>query len=153
MRQEEEFSALRIVRKGLLDSDKTMYRVYKSFEEFVSVEAASALEAFRASGINNPVKIERDIRFKDRLMKKDRLIEVDEVIETVLMETPSAIMGHQEPVPQQKPAAPGAFQKTGVTAKPAAVEAQPEAEVVEAEVVDSALSEADIQALLNDQKP
>lgn len=99
MRQDEEFTPLQIVKKNLLDSSRSMYRVYKSPTEFVTVEAATALEAMRESGIKAPYKIKRQIRFEDRLMGLEKLTEAEDIIETVQMEPPLSIAGHTEPVP------------------------------------------------------
>lgn len=102
MRPDEEFTSLQIMKKALLDAHKSMYRVYKSPKEYVTVEAATALEALRESAVKNPHKIVRQIRFKERLMGMDRLAEgEDDVVQTghVKMEAPMAITGHQENVP------------------------------------------------------
>lgn len=136
MRQEEEFSSLRIMKKTLQDADKSLYRVYKGPEEFVTVEAATALEAFRESGIKNPYRIQREIKFKDRLLKQSSLLESQEVIETagggVVMAPPAIITPHDEAIPSAK------------TVVPPAIEAHSE---------DGALSPADVEALLNGKLP
>lgn len=99
MRQDEEFTPLQIVKKNLLDSSRSMYRVYKSPTEFVTVEAATALEAMRESAIKAPYKIKRQIRFEDRLMGLEKLAEAEDIIETVMMEPPVGIAAHTESVP------------------------------------------------------
>jgi len=80
--QGDEFSPLQVVKKNLLDANKTNYRVYKTPEEFVTVESATALEALRESGIEKPFKILREIRFMERQLNQERFDKEEEVIET-----------------------------------------------------------------------
>jgi hypothetical protein len=82
MRPDEEFAPLRIVKKNLTDFDRSVYRVYKSPAEFVSVEAATALEAYRESGIKNPYRIMRETRFMERLIDEAKFSNMEELIET-----------------------------------------------------------------------
>jgi outer membrane biosynthesis protein TonB len=104
MRPDETFSPLRIVKKNISDFDRSAYRVYKSSTEYVTVDAATALEAFRESGIAKPVRILRETRFMDRLVAQSRFSELEEIIETgVMMAPPPKVAGHQEPVPQTQP--------------------------------------------------
>lgn len=173
MRPDEEFAPLRIIKKNLTDFDRCAYRVYKSHSEYVTVEAATALEAFRESGIKSPLRILRETRFMDRLVNQDKFNEVEEVIETsFVMEPPMAITGHQEPVPQAQPRAAmqepvaqpqpaPAFEAQSaeqITAKPSAPEpapapaqmAEPAAEEAEPVSVGDELSEDDVAKLLGD---
>lgn len=167
MRPDEEFAPLRIMKKNLTDFNRCAYRVYKSPSEYVTVEAATALEAFRESGIRNPLRILRETRFMERLVDQTKFTEIEELIETgVLMAPPMAITGHQEAVPQAQPRAalPSEFEQqtaAQITQKPQpqsqpepepdlAPEPQmaaPEAEPVPAEQV---LSEDEIAKLLGD---
>lgn len=82
MRPTEEFTPLRIVKKNLTDSNRCAYRVYKSPEEYITVEAATALEAFRESGIANPHRILRETRFMERLVDQSKFTDREELIET-----------------------------------------------------------------------
>lgn len=171
MRQNEEFTPLRVVRKNLTDFDRCAYRVYKSPAEFITVDAATALEAFRESGIQNPLRIVRETRFMERLVDQSKFTDMEELVETgVIMEAPAAITGHQEAVPQAAPrestmpqtapeapmpeAAPAAFVEQAAPAPQAADEqpaaaAQPAVPVEEDEA--SELSEDDIHALLGEE--
>lgn len=54
------FETLPIPQKGIPNSSVTRYRIYKNDKEFVVVQAATALEAFEASGVKDAVKIERE---------------------------------------------------------------------------------------------
>lgn len=164
MRQDEEFAPLRIVKKNLTDFDRCAYRVYKSPAEYITVEAATALEAFRESGIQNPLRIVRETRFMERLVDQNRFTELEELIETgVIMQAPEAITGHSEPVPQAvqqsavakasvEDAAAFVTEEYEAAAAPQAASpgAPAEAEVVDAD--DSELSEEDIHSLLGDEE-
>lgn len=104
MRQDEEFAPLRIVRKNVTDFDRCAYRVYKSPTEYITVDAATALEAYRESGIKDPLRIVRETRFMERLLDQARFSEIEDIIETgVIMQAPQAITGHRESVPQAAP--------------------------------------------------
>lgn len=104
MRQDEEFAPLRIVRKNVTDFDRCAYRVYKSPTEYITVDAATALEAYRESGIKDPLRIVRETRFMERLLDQARFSEIEEIIETgVIMQAPQAITGHRESVPKAAP--------------------------------------------------
>lgn len=89
MRQTEEFTPLRIVRKNLTDSNRCAYRVFKSPDEYVTVEAATALEAFRESGIANPYRILRETRFMERLVDQSKFSDNEDLIETGMPVAPS----------------------------------------------------------------
>lgn len=99
MRPEEEFAPLRIVKKNLAGSDRSMYRVYKSPTEYVSVEAATALEAFRESGIKDPHRIMRETRFMERLVDQGKFSDGEELVETGLTQASNAIAS-QAPLAQ-----------------------------------------------------
>lgn len=167
MRQNEEFTPLRVVRKNLTDFDRCAYRVYKSPTEFITVDAATALEAFRESGIQNPLRIVRETRFMERLVDQTKFTDMEELVETgVIMEAPAAITGHQEAVPQAAPreaatpqaepeipaqeAVPqAAEQPAPEPAAEATDAAQPAPQAEEDEA--SELSEDDIHALLGEE--
>lgn len=57
-----QFEAYPYVNKALPDGmlEKSAYRVYTSATESVSQEAASAQEALKLSGIENPLRIVRE---------------------------------------------------------------------------------------------
>ncbi|MCH2546329.1 MAG: hypothetical protein MK052_01790 [Alphaproteobacteria bacterium] len=162
MRQDEEFTPLQIVKKNLSDFNRCAYRVYKTPKEFVTVEAATALEAFRESGIKNPLRIIRETRFMDRLVDQARFTEMEEVINTgLIMEAPAAITGHTEAVPQAEPSEgelPPAKEVDAATASDSVAEGVDEiapesAQSAEPEhVEDAELSEDDVQALLADDE-
>lgn len=172
MRIDEEFSPLSIVKKNLTDFNRCAYRVYKSPTEFVTVEAATALEAFRESGITNPFRILRETRFMERLVEQARFSDIEELIETgLIMEAPEAITSHKEAVPQAQQAAPVAEAATEAPVEEAQVQdafvessaapqepqatpepemqAEPAQEAVSAEET-SELSEEDVNKLLGD---
>lgn len=177
MRPDEEFAPLSIIKKNLTDFNRCAYRVYKSPAEFVTVEAATALEAFRESGIDNPFRIQRETRFMDRLVEQGRFSDIEELIETgVIMEAPQQITGHQEPVPQAprpesaaaadsseppvpaEPQAPEAAEPTAAAeqaAMPESEEPVPSAEAQDQPATPAAqeeLSSDDVQELLGAQK-
>lgn len=149
MRPDEEFAPLSIIKKNLTDFNRCAYRVYKSPAEFVTVEAATALEAFRESGIKNPFRILRETRFMERLVDQNRFTATDELISTgFVMEPPVAITGHQEAVPQVVRAAEELYQTEEEPAEELLVEAEEsDAEILEEE---DALSPDDVAKLLGD---
>lgn len=69
----EIFEPLKVVKRQLQDVNQSRYRVYKSAEEYVTVEAATALEAIQESGVQEPLKVERVMQFQDRLLEQQRL--------------------------------------------------------------------------------
>lgn len=160
MRQDEEFSPLRIVKKNVTDFDRCAYRVYKGPMEFVTVEAATALEAFRESGIQDPLRIVRETRFMERLLDQHRFTELEELIETgVIMEAPMAITGHREAVPQavqrgEEADAAMSAPPQGDGTSPVMDGDRTEAEdaPTEENAEESQLSESDIQALLGEEE-
>lgn len=79
---EVDFSPLHVVKKNLVDAHRSAYRVYKSPAEFVTVEAATALEALRESGIKQPVRIVREIRFMDRMLDGSRFSKEEDIVAT-----------------------------------------------------------------------
>lgn len=101
MRPTEEFTPLRIVKKNLTDSNRCAYRVYKSPDEYVTVDAATALEAFRESGIANPYRILRETRFMERLVDQNKFSDREELVETGVSDaaSPGSFIQHP-PAPQ-----------------------------------------------------
>lgn len=79
---DEDFSPLNVVKKNLTDFNRSAYRVYKNQQEFVTVEAATALEAMRESGIQAPLKIVREIRFMERMVEQNRFTAQEELVQT-----------------------------------------------------------------------
>lgn len=158
MRQDEEFAPLRIVKKNVMDFDRCAYRVYKSPMEYVTVEAATALEALRESGIQNPLRIVRETRFMERLLDGNRFTDMEELIETgVVMEAPQTITGHREAVPQAARQIPDAEQaQAEVEESPLPQEAQAfmdeDTGALVAEAVEDGLSPDDVAALLGNQE-
>lgn len=69
----EIFEPLKVVKRQIQDLNRCCYRVYKSGEEFVTVEAATALEAIQESGVASPLKVERVLQFQDRLLDQQCL--------------------------------------------------------------------------------
>jgi hypothetical protein len=142
MRQDEEFAPLRIVRKNVTDFDRCAYRVYKSSAEYITVEAATALEAYRESGIKDPLRIVRETRFMERLLDQARFSEIEDIIETgVIMQAPQAITGHREAVPQAAPKSQAEAQAQFQPGIPSQAEEQPQDDIIpeEAEVVASSV--------------
>lgn len=106
MSSTEEFSPLRIVKKCLQDQQTDAYRVYKNQAEFVTVEAATAMEACRLSGIAQPLRISRVTRFKERLFDQSKFSETIEMFEIgSMMEKLATITGLAEGLPVAPPAA------------------------------------------------
>lgn len=71
---EKEFGDLHIPSKSV--ADKTMslkYRVYSNSEQFIIVEANSALEAIRKSGVSSPVKIDKEMYYHQHFVNQDFL--------------------------------------------------------------------------------
>lgn len=102
---DEMFAPLQVVKKKLSSAaDRSAYRVYKTDSEFVTVEAATALEAFRESGVHDPVRIVREIRFSERMVDQTHLVESNEFVETGAavsshaLSTPIVVSPVQEPV-------------------------------------------------------
>lgn len=79
---DEDFSPLHVVKKNLTDFNRSAYRVYKSQNEFVTVEAATALEAMKESGVQAPLRIVREIRFMERMVTQNRFTEHEELVQT-----------------------------------------------------------------------
>ena len=83
----EDFVPLPFAKRTIVDGERSMYRVYRSDDDFESVEAHTAIEAMKESGIENPHKIVRDLPLLIRLMDESRLAEVEE--EEIVPETPA----------------------------------------------------------------
>lgn len=79
---DEDFTPLNVVKKNLTDFNRSAYRVYKSQHEFVTVEAATALEAMKESGVQAPLRIVREIRFMERMVSQNRFTEHEELVQT-----------------------------------------------------------------------
>ncbi len=54
------FETLPIPQKGIPNNSVVRYRIYKDADNFVIVQAATALEAYESSGVKDAVKIERE---------------------------------------------------------------------------------------------
>lgn len=140
MRSDEEFAPLRMVKKNLTGFDRCVYRVYKSPSEFVSVEAATALEAFRESGIKNPFRIMRETRFMERLVDESRFSDKEDQVETGrAAEASPAVISHQEPVPEIQGEMAEAVEEE--TAAETNEEEQNEAATLSSEEIDNLLKE------------
>lgn len=149
MRQTEEFTPLRIVRKNLTDSNRCAYRVFKSPDEYVTVEAATALEAFRESGIANPYRILRETRFMERLVDQSKFSDNEDLIETGMPVAASDGFMQDNPPSQKNPVemqnSPSAF----VANEQAKDETQ--AALKDAQPAEEILSPDDISKLLEGQ--
>lgn len=56
---EQNFEELIIPRKDLQDIAVSRYKVYKDVKDYILVEASSALDALKKSGINSVYKVQR----------------------------------------------------------------------------------------------
>lgn len=99
---EIDFSPLEVIKKSLTDAHRSAYRVYKGPVEFVTVDAATALEALRESGVKNPFRIVREIRFMDKMLDETRFSNDDEVVSTERHARPGAPLQDE---PEEAPAA------------------------------------------------
>ena len=54
-----KFSFIEFKRKTIPDKDAPSYKIYKNPQEYVIIEAQTAYEAMKASGIELPYKLER----------------------------------------------------------------------------------------------
>ncbi len=70
--KDQEFQPLELPRKGLPPSNN-QYRVYKDEKEFNIVEAASALEALKASGLQKAHRIQRESILEHTLIDLKKL--------------------------------------------------------------------------------
>lgn len=151
--QQEEFAPLHIIKKSLLDANRTAYRVYKNPQEFVTVEAATALEAFRESGIKQPFKIQRVTRFMEYLLDESSFSDVEDVVlpGTEGRAMPQAV---QEPPPAEMAPADMTVEEERYVAEEAGQSvAEEDVQAVastEAETEEESLSQDDIEALLGD---
>lgn len=69
-----EIKPVSLKRKGILDSEKVRYKVYLSAHEYVVVIAPNALMALKLSGIENPVRILRDVPMSKSSIEEKRVI-------------------------------------------------------------------------------
>lgn len=60
MPQSADFEALPLPHKAFPVADAGSYRVYSDGAKFIRVTAMNALEAMQSSGVDTPLKIERD---------------------------------------------------------------------------------------------
>jgi hypothetical protein len=135
---DELFAPLQVMKKKLASSDKSAYRVYKTASEFVTVEAETALEAFRASEVKNPVRIVREIRFMERMVEQSGLVESAEFVQTGMPGVEQAAIIKQAAEPAIIiPVAPLATVETIMPA--------------EVEISSDNLSPDDVAALLGDE--
>lgn len=65
--------AIAVRRASVTDGDKVRYRVYRPSGEYVVVIAENALMAVKVAGINDPLRIERDIVSEKKPIPSDRL--------------------------------------------------------------------------------
>ena len=85
----EAFETLPIPRKDLPQLG-TRYRVYKDPENFILVEAASALEALKACGMEPVHRIERDTIHLNNVLNVQALAEAPAAAAPPTAETPAA---------------------------------------------------------------
>ena len=156
MRDTNEFSPLQVERQTLIGDGRAAYRVYKNAKEFILVEANTALEAFRGSGIDNPLKIEREMRFRDRLL--DHSVFAQHASSTEELTSPSQkayVIDAPSTVTSQHIEADAAFMtETIEEVKEEAAEmieaSEAEQMTEEPKATEEELSEDDISALLGD---
>lgn len=60
MARHHHLSPLIIQRKRFVHSEKVVYRVYKGTADYVLVEADSAYEAIQKSGVETPLRVQRE---------------------------------------------------------------------------------------------
>ncbi len=61
MAREHHLAPLIINRKRFVHAEKTVYRVYKSAADYVLIEAESAYEAIQKSGVETPLRVQREM--------------------------------------------------------------------------------------------
>lgn len=88
------FESLLLPQKGPPQGFSVRYRVYKNGKEFMHVDAGTALEALKASGLTEAYKIERDT------------IDAATVIDTSTWVNPAVDAATQQPVQENAPASP-----------------------------------------------
>ena len=69
------FEELHYTTRGL-NIPKNIYHVYRSLDDFVEVEANSAYEAMRESGIEHPYRIRRQSIHRMPMLQSDMLVDV-----------------------------------------------------------------------------
>lgn len=69
-----EIKPVSLKRKAILDSEKVRYKVYLSAHEYVVVIAPNALMALKLSGIENPVRILRDVPMSKTSIEEKRVV-------------------------------------------------------------------------------
>lgn len=89
-----EIKPVSLKRKAILDSDKVRYKVYISAHEYVVVIAPNALMALKLSGIENPVRVLRDVPMSKPSVEEKRVV--------VHNERATAFLRPDMPLPQAK---------------------------------------------------
>lgn len=72
---QEGFQPLPFPCRSFVGGGASHYRVYSSATEFVSVEAETAVEALKSSGVPTPLRIQREIRGREVLIDRKRMLE------------------------------------------------------------------------------
>lgn len=100
------FASLKIRRHRMLDADKSRYRIYTQGGEFMTLEARTAYEAFKASGMKEASRIVRVSKYVSPAVDSSELAsEVDYVSIAYLEgEAPPPPYNAAQPKPAPKPA-------------------------------------------------
>ncbi len=78
--QEIQFEDVVFPKRNLASADAKAkrYKVYKTSTEFLIIDASSALEAVRRSGILNPDKVETYNESQEQMLPEEKLTQVEE---------------------------------------------------------------------------
>ncbi len=101
MHNSNVFLPLRIRRHMMVGTDKSQYRVYRKGGDFVTLEARSALEAFRGSGFGDAERIVRVTKHLFGTVDRAAMTEAREYVETSL-EGPANVISIDEPPPVEQ---------------------------------------------------
>ena len=93
--------SIALKRAAVVDADKVRYRVYRAPDDYVAVIAESALLAMRASGIDTPYRIVRDLPTEGIAIEAKRLQQQHEAPRIVM---PTALREKAEGLKVEMPA-------------------------------------------------
>ncbi len=88
-----QLESIAIRRASIQDADKVRYRVYSSPTEFVAVIAENALLAVKASGVENPHKIMRDLPTEGIAIEAAKMAQVQDNAPRITLPTTPKKMG------------------------------------------------------------
>lgn len=84
MKRFSDLAPVSLRRRRLADPDGSSYRVYKADGSFVAVQAPTAAEAFRMSGVDRALRIVRDTPYRYPLLDGSFFTGSDTVMEVPL---------------------------------------------------------------------